>query len=105
MQTMSILLIVFGLGVSTYGAYIIYRADYPRNDWILEALQSAASRPSYAVFAPDDYDPAAEKEQNFRRVQEVLQQSEVYASKGRKGMKAIAMGFAIQVLGNLMLLW
>ena len=105
MEIIGILLVLSGLGVGTYGAYVIYRADFPRNDWIVEALHNTALKPSYGVIAPNGYSPSAEREQGFRRAQEVMQQSQSYASTSRKGMMAIGVGFVLQVIGNLFLLW
>lgn len=105
MEIIGILFILVGLGVGTYGAYVIYRADFPRNDWIVQALYDTASNPSYAVIAPDGYSPSAEREMGFKRAQEVMQQSLNYANTSRKGMMAIGIGFVFQVIGNIFLLW
>jgi len=37
------IIVNFGLAVSILGAHEIYRADFPRNDWTLQALKSATS--------------------------------------------------------------
>jgi hypothetical protein len=105
MEIISILFVLVGLSVGTYGAYVIYRADFPRNDWIVEALYNAASKPSYAVIAHDGYSPSAEREMGSKRAKEVMQQSLSYAIMSRKGMMAIGIGFVLQVIGNLFLLW
>lgn len=105
MEIAGITLVLIGLGVGTYGAYVIYRADFPRNDWIVEALYSAAPKPSYAVIAPSGYSPSAEREEGFRKAQEVMNQARSYANTSRKGMMAIGLGFVFQVVGNLFLLW
>lgn len=105
MEIIGILFVLVGLGVGTYGAYVIYRADFPRNDWIVEALHTAALKPSYAVIAHDGYNPSAERDMGFKRAQEVMQQSQNYANTSRKGMMTIGIGFVFQVIGNLPLLW
>jgi len=105
MEIIGILLALVGLGAGTYGAYVIYRADFPRNDWIVEALYNAASKPSYAVIAPDGYSPFAERDMGLKRAQEVMQKTQSYANTSRKGMMAIGIGFVFQVIGNLFLLW
>jgi hypothetical protein len=105
METIGILLVLLGLGAGTYGAYVIYRADFPRNDWIVDALYNAASKPSYGVIAPNGYSPSAEREQGLERAREVMQQGQNFAKTSRKGMMAIGIGFVLQVIGNLFLLW
>jgi len=105
MEIIGILLVLVGLGVATYGAYIFYRTDFPRNNWIIEALNIAASKPSYAVFAPDDYNPDLERKIATARTEELIKQTESYAKSSRKGMYAIGLGFIFQVFGNVLLLW
>lgn len=104
MEILGISMIVMGLVVGTYGAYVIYRADFPRNDWIVDALYTAASKPSYGVIAPSSYSPIAEREKGFQEAQDVMDQSQNYARTSRKGMMAIALGFVFQVIGNVLLL-
>jgi hypothetical protein len=105
MEITGITLILIGLGVATYGAYVIYRADFPRNNWIVEAMNSAASKPSYGLISTDDYNPDLEREQALARTQEVIKQTESYAKTSRRGMLAIGLGFIFQALGNILLLW
>ncbi len=105
MEIIGILLVLVGLSVGTYGAYVIYCADFPRNDWIVEALSNAASKPSYGVIAPSGYSPSTEREQGSKRTEEIMQQSQNYVKTSRKGMMAIGIGFVFQVIGNLFLLW
>lgn len=105
MEIAGILLVLLGLGVGTYGAYEIYRADFPRNDWILGALYNAASKPSYAVIAPPSYDPSADREASLAVAGHVRDQAQRYVDITRRGMMAIGLGFMFQVIGNLFLLW
>lgn len=105
MDAAGIILVLFGLGAGTYGAYVLYRADYPRNDWILAALYSAADRPTYGVIAPAGWSPAAEKETAFAEATKFSQASQLFAEQSRKGMKLILAGFVLQAVGNAFLLW
>jgi len=105
MEIAGIVLILIGLAAGTYGAYIIYRADYPRNDWILEALVTSAQRPTYGVIAPSGYDPSAEREQALARAREFVEESKRFVQRSRLGMGGILIGFVLQALGNGLLLW
>jgi hypothetical protein len=71
-----VLIVNFGLAISMLGAIKISRADFPRNDWILEALYSSANSPSYGVISPAGYNPQAERADKIQKVQEIRKQTE-----------------------------
>lgn len=100
LTVVGILIVIVGLAVSTYGAVLIYRADVPRNDWILSAVYEAASKPSYAVIAPSGYHPQVEREEAFERVRQLGAQTKKYEKVSKTGMAWIFSGFLVQVVGN-----
>lgn len=95
-----IVIVIIGLSVSTFGAVLIYRADFPRNDWIVEAATTAASKPSYAVIAPNGYSPEIEIGQGYLRGIQLREQTQQYALVSKRGMRFIFAGFIVQVIGN-----
>lgn len=100
-----IMIVIFGLGASTYGAVLIYRADYPRNDWIIEAIATATAKPNYGVIAPDGWHPEQDRQKALERAEEVRVQTSKYALISKKGMAWIFAGFLIQVIGNLFIVY
>ena len=100
-----IIVVIVGLGASTYGAVLIYRADYPRNDWIVEAIATAAAKPSYGVIAPDDWHPEQDRQKARERSDEVRIKTNEYALVSKRGMGWIFAGFLVQVLGNLFIVY
>jgi len=105
METAGILLVLLGLVAGTYGAYLLYRADHPRNDWILKALYSVAERPTYGVIAPSGWSPSGEKESALAEARIFMEESQRFIKQSRRGMKAIWGGFVLQAIGNVLLLW
>jgi len=104
LEVIGIVIVIFGLGVSTIGAVLIYRADVPRNDWILSALYEVARRPTHAVFAADDWDPQQEREQTLAHVRQLKDQTKRYEKVSKSGMRWIFVGFIVQVVGNTVML-
>ena len=90
-----------GLGISILGAVRIYRADSPRNNWILDAAYTISSVPSYGIIAPDTYNPEHEKSEKLKKVNELKNQIESFNAKNKSGMKLIFIGFSIQTIGNI----
>jgi hypothetical protein len=104
LETVGILFTLAGLVAATYGAYALYRADYPRNEWILKALYSAAERPTYGVIAPTGWSPVAEKESALAEARKFVEENERFIKQSRHGMRAIWSGFILQAIGNVVLL-
>ena len=103
-NTIGMLVVInIGLFISIYGAIKIYRADKPRNDWILENALELADVPRYGVIAHNGYNRGAEKELNLKRVREIKEQMDKHDSINRLGMKYIFIGFIIQFAGNSLL--
>ena len=100
-----IIIVILGLGASTYGAVLIYRADYPRNDWIIEAIATAAAKPSYGVIAPDGWHPEQDRQKARERSEEVRNKTNEYALVSKRGMGWIFAGFLVQVVGNLFIVY
>ena len=100
-----IAIIIIGLGASTYGAVLIYRADHPRNDWIIEAIQTAASKPSYGVIAPNGWHPEQDRSAASGRAEEVRSKTNQFALVSKRGMGWIFAGFIIQVIGNIFIVY
>ena len=100
-----IIVVIIGLGASTFGALLIYRADYPRNDWIIEAIATAEAKPSYATIAPDGWHPGQDRQRARERAEEVRSKTNEYALVSKKGMGWIFVGFAVQVIGNLFIVY
>lgn len=94
-----------GLGASTCGAVLIYRADYPRNDWIIEAIQTAASKPSYGVIAPNGWHPEQDRHTASVRANEVRNKTNQFAIVSKRGMGWIFAGFIVQVIGNIFIVY
>jgi hypothetical protein len=100
-----VVIIISGLAASTYGAVLIYRADYPRNDWIIEAIETAAAKPSYGVIAPNGWQPEQDKHYADTRAEEVRSKTTEYALVSKRGMGWIFAGFLIQVVGNVFIVY
>lgn len=96
-----IVIVIGGLAISTYGAILIYRADRPRNDWILEALWEGASKPSGAVFS-DGPSLGEVRWRASQRVEEVSEQARRFDRTSKRGMVWIFSGFLVQVAGNVL---
>lgn len=105
MEIVGIVTVVLGLLLGTYGAYLIFQADFPRNDWIVECLEQISEKLRYGLIAPDNWDPETEKQTALIRAREVAAQAKRYAQQSRRGMGAILFGFLFQFAGNGMLLW
>jgi hypothetical protein len=99
-----IVIVIIGLALSAVGAFIIYKADFPRNAWLLNVATVAASRPSYGVIAPNTWSPQAERTDNLAGVEQMRQETERYATSSRIGMAWILSGFLTQVAGNTVLI-
>ena len=91
-----------GLLISILGAVKIYRADSPRNDWILDAAYAIAERPTYGVIAPSGYSPKAEKHEARSKAKELADNISKYNKTNKNGMGLIFIGFIIQFIGNML---
>ena len=99
------LVVNIGLIVSITGAVKIYRADSPRNDWILQTTMELANKPRYAVFAPNDYNPQSEKQEALENANKLIAEIDKFNNINKKGMKLIFLGFIIQFIGNMLWGW
>ena len=95
------LIVNVGLIISILGAIKIYKADTPRNEWILESAYQVASKPSYGVIAPNGYSPQAEISQSTNKAKELGEQITKFNEQNKKEMLLIFCGFGIQFVGNM----
>lgn len=92
--------VIAGLGFSLWGALLLYRADFPRNDWILDAVLNSAQTPTYARIAPEGYQPGAEINEKLASARKIIAETSAYAKKSKQGLFIIFLGFVVQVAGN-----
>jgi len=95
------LVVNIGLGISIWGAVKIYRADSPRNDWILDAVYLLSNVPTYGIIAPNNYSPQDEKEEKLKKIKGLKKEINDFNRKNKSGMKLIFIGFIIQFIGNI----
>ena len=103
LSIVGVAVVVIGLCISIVGAIKIYKADFPRNEWIIHAATTAATRPSHAVIAPNGYNPQSELMENLNQVETIKKENNTYAKESRGGMAWIIAGFIVQVAGNIVL--
>jgi hypothetical protein len=94
-----IIIVIIGLGASTYGAVLICRAYYPRNEWIIEAIKTAVAKSSYGTISPDEWHPEQDRKKACERSSEVRREADNYALVSKRGMRWIFVGFLVQVGG------